>query len=420
MNIHLPTIFVMTGFVTVIAGLLLLFSWLRDRSIVSLAIWGVSFLIMSVGGTLAILGDLIPDFFSIGVSSTLGLVAYGLIWCAARSFEDRKPIYPLAFSGAVVWVLLCQFDVVYQSQHVRIVFTTAAAALYTLLAAAEYLRPRDKALVSRWPAIVLLLIQCVIWIFRIVFVEQMPFPAGIQPYDPNFFPIGAFAMLINNFCLSFLIVNMAKERAELRQRETASVDALTGISNRRTFLDAGRRVLQQTLASNQPAAVLALDLDFFKKINDTFGHQFGDHVLCAFCETVSQSLRPDDFFARMGGEEFVCLLPGASAETAFAVAERIRASFEGHRVRNGGHVANSTVSIGIAVAQDLPTDLESLLASADHALYQAKALGRNRVEQAYMKPIEGLARCNEQVPATAETAPSVQPSMWPGKTAERA
>lgn len=408
MHIDLPTMFAMTAFVTVVAGFLLLFSWLQDRSITSLALWGLSFFILAVGGMLAVLRGHIPDVLAIGVGNSLGILAYGLMWCGARSFEDRAPNYVIAFGGAAIWVALCQIDAVYESQYARIMFTTAAGAAYTFLAAAEYLRPRDKALVSRWPAIVLLMIHGTVCLLRLALADKLPFPAGTLPYDPSYFPFGSFAMLVNNFCMAFLIVNMAKERAELRQRESAQVDALTGIPNRRAFLDTGERVLQRTLAAGQPAAVLILDLDFFKKINDTFGHQSGDRVLCAFCETASETLRPNDLFARMGGEEFACLLPGASLDNAMAVAERIRASFEGRRVRVGTQVSTSTVSIGIAMANGIGADLGALLASADHALYQAKAKGRNRVEQA---PQFGPREEKKSTEAAESSSPPLQPAM---------
>ncbi|MGZ5854223.1 MAG: GGDEF domain-containing protein, partial [Xanthobacteraceae bacterium] len=93
MHIDLPTMFAMTAFVTVVAGFLLLFSWLQDRSITSLALWGLSFLILAIGGVLAVLREHIPDVFSVGAGNSLGILAYGLMWCAARSFEDRAPKY---------------------------------------------------------------------------------------------------------------------------------------------------------------------------------------------------------------------------------------------------------------------------------------------------------------------------------------
>jgi diguanylate cyclase (GGDEF)-like protein len=422
MHIDLPTMYTMTAFVTVVAGLLLLFSWLQDRSITSLALWGISFLAISAGGELALMRGNIPDFLSVLLGNSLAMAAYGLMWCAARSFEDRKPNYLLAFTGSAIWIVLCQFETIYASQYMRILFTTAVAATYTFLAAAEYLRPRDKALVSRWPAIILLIFHGVVCVIRLALIDVLPFPAGTLPYDPAYVPLGAFTMLINNFCLSFLIVNMAKERAELRQRETAQVDALTGVPNRRTFLDIGERVLQRTLAEGQPVAVLILDLDFFKNINDTFGHQSGDRVLCAFCDTATDALRPNDLFARMGGEEFACLLPGASEGNALAVAERIRGGFEGRRTHVGAHVSMSTVSIGVAMAQDIGADLGSLLAAADRALYLAKANGRNRIERA--RPAV-MGETKPQADCTAPdreriSSPPIQPATPVAETVTQA
>jgi diguanylate cyclase (GGDEF)-like protein len=409
MHIDLPTIFSMTAFVTVVAGMLLLFSWLQDRSITSLALWGVSFLAFSLGGTLAIFRGGLPDVFTTGVGNSLAIAAYGLMWSAARSFEDRPPNYIFAFAGAGLWIVLCQFDTIYQSPYARILYTTAAAATYTFLAAAEYLHPRDRALVSRWPAIVLLMLHGTICLGRIALIEMLPAPAGTLPYDPTYIPYGAFALLVNNVCLAFLIVNMTKERAELRQRETAQIDALTGVPNRRTFLYAAERLMQRTLAEGQPVAVLVLDLDFFKSINDTFGHQSGDRVLCAFCDTATDALRPNDLFARMGGEEFACLLPGASEENALAVAERIRAGFEGRRAHVGANVPTSTVSIGIAMTQGLGRDLRTLLDAADRALYQAKANGRNRIERA--PPASGGAVVAPAAYRSPDSAPPLAPQI---------
>jgi diguanylate cyclase (GGDEF)-like protein len=381
MHIDQPTMFAITAFVTVVSGLLLLFSWLQDRKVTTLAFWGTGFLVVAAGGVLALLRGPLPDFLSISVGNPLFIAGYGLMWCGARAFEGRRPLYFAAFAGAGVWILLCQIDAIAESTYVRIVFTTAVAAGYVLLTASEYWRARDKQLQSRWPAIVLLLAFAAMCLGRIALADVLASPAGTQPYDPNRIPLGAFAMLAINFCMAFLIVNMVKERAERAQRQNALVDPLTGVANRRAFFERGERLLSRVVAEGQPAAVLVLDLDLFKKINDTFGHQAGDRVLCAFCETAEDTLRPNDLFGRMGGEEFACLLPGASIENALAVAERIRANFEGSRVP-GTQVSTSTVSIGVAMANDVGNDLEVLLAAADHALYQAKANGRNRVERA--------------------------------------
>src|SRR5690606_7054310 len=110
-------------------------------------------------------------------------------------------------------------------------------------------------------------------------------------------------------------------------------------------------------------------------------HQVGDRVLCTFCDTAMAVIRPTDLVGRLGGEEFACLLPGATAAEALRVAERIRDDFERrHADQPEGHVA--TVSVGVATTGEGEADLTALMAAADRALYRAKANGRNRVERA--------------------------------------
>ena len=122
------------------------------------------------------------------------------------------------------------------------------------------------------------------------------------------------------------------------------------------------------------------DLDRFKSINDRYGHQAGDEVLTAFCRLATSHLRPSDLFGRIGGEEFASLLPDTGRQDAIWLAERVRAAFEAASHNVGEHIFSSTVSIGVAIADDGHSDLSALLNAADQALYRAKALGRNRVE----------------------------------------
>ena len=134
-------------------------------------------------------------------------------------------------------------------------------------------------------------------------------------------------------------------------------------------------------------AVLLLDLDNFKAINDRFGHAIGDRVLQMFAEVGSGCMRRYDIFGRLGGEEFAALLVDTSRERALAVAEQIRSSFvEVTGVVEGKPVV-ATVSIGVVISYDAVLDLSALLAQADHALYRAKDNGRNRIEIASIELI---------------------------------
>lgn len=375
-----PTVFGIISIVGTTGGLLLLFSWLQDRSVVALVLWGVAFILVSTGCVLAVTSHSVPMLLYVGPPLTLS--AYGLMWCAARVFEGRRANYPLAFAGALGWLAALQVDGFADDIALRMRTASLMIAAYALMIASEFWRARDKELMSRWPAIVLMLLHAGCFVARTILIEILPFPAGTSTQAIPWFPVGALATLLHNFCLTFLVVNMVKERAELGQRRTALLDPLTGVANRRAFMDLGERSLRRAVAAGQPVALLLLDLDQFKQINDTFGHQTGDRVLCTFCDTATAALRPTDVFGRLGGEEFACLLPGASATEALAIAERIRSSFERRKASESMEHRASTVSVGVATTQDVGGDLTALMGAADRGLYQAKANGRNRVERA--------------------------------------
>lgn len=193
-------------------------------------------------------------------------------------------------------------------------------------------------------------------------------------------PIGMFEALFYSFGAAFILLTMAKERAENRHKRAAFIDPLTGVPNRRGFFERAARILARCKDEHAPVMVLLFDLDHFKSINDTFGHQAGDDILVAFCRAAQARLGPDDVFARLGGEEFVCLLPAVGQATVYAIADRIRSDFEmTNCVIKGGDVG-ATVSVGMASSAEAGSELTSLLGAADKALYQAKAKGRNRVE----------------------------------------
>ena len=173
-------------------------------------------------------------------------------------------------------------------------------------------------------------------------------------------------------------------------RELAETDSLTSLPNRRAFMERAEALLAYDKRAGQPSAVLMLDIDFFKQINDSFGHQFGDNVLVTIGETLKATLRASDLVARFGGEEFAVLLPGTPMAAAGEVAEKVRHAIETLPLEQAGDVASFTsragsdasparltVSIGLADAGE--NGLMAALRAADEALYEAKAAGRNRV-----------------------------------------
>lgn len=170
----------------------------------------------------------------------------------------------------------------------------------------------------------------------------------------------------------------AIERAAVAQR-LANTDPLTGLANRRSTFDWLDRLLVGCSEAGEPLSVLMFDIDRFKRINDTLGHQIGDEVLCRVAELARRELRAEDLLGRIGGEEFICLLPGITAPVAAILAERLRRA-----VANGTGSDNlpvATISIGVAVYRSGDT-AHDMIARADAALYGAKEAGRNQVREA--------------------------------------
>jgi diguanylate cyclase (GGDEF)-like protein len=199
------------------------------------------------------------------------------------------------------------------------------------------------------------------------------------------------------FLLSTILVSVIAQRHRLAQEQKdylaiqqhqvllqqaqilAATDPLTGLYNRRQFFTLGAYELQHARRLNKPLAVLAIDIDYFKRINDTHGHLVGDEILRAAATAFQASLRQEDTLARIGGDEFMVLLPATDVYEAASVAERIRLAMQSPAIQTTRMPSQVTVSVGVApLTADIP-DLDALLLRTDEALYAAKRAGRARV-----------------------------------------
>lgn len=171
-----------------------------------------------------------------------------------------------------------------------------------------------------------------------------------------------------------------RHAAEKKLVELASRDELTGLFNRRYFMEQSGRQFDTFLRSGRGFSLLMLDIDYFKVINDTYGHGIGDEALKAFSSVCMRCLRSIDIMGRLGGEEFAVLLPDTDQEFALTIAERIRYAVEFSVTDIGCNIPPMTVSIGVATVKIGTVSFEETLREADQALYQAKDRGRNRVE----------------------------------------
>lgn len=187
---------------------------------------------------------------------------------------------------------------------------------------------------------------------------------------------------------SVVVFQDITERRRLEQQlvEQARFDALTGLANRRYLLEAMQQEHARIQRHHRAAVVIMADLDHFKRINDEFGHACGDEILKAFAELMRSTLRKTDFIGRLGGEEFVMLLPETGITQAQVVAERLRKAVERYVHPSTQGSVHFTVSLGLTQLDAHLADIDMALAHADTALYQAKQKGRNRIEVYSAKP----------------------------------
>ncbi|MEC4812279.1 MAG: diguanylate cyclase [Scytonema sp. PMC 1069.18] len=169
-------------------------------------------------------------------------------------------------------------------------------------------------------------------------------------------------------------------------KKLASTDPLTGVWNRRYLFTLAEQELNRAQRYDRPFAVLIIDIDHFKRINDTYGHTVGDEAIVFMSQTVLNCLRKVDSFGRLGGEEFMALLPETDTDAAFLVAERIREMIENIVIPARGKQVTMTVCIGVASYTFGNDTVDFIIQRADEALYQAKNQGRNRVVANTYKP----------------------------------
>jgi len=383
--IDLQTLFAVVVFLSATGGLLLLFCWMQNRDTPALAFWGTGYLLGAVAAAMLGSGGT-GNALVICISNALLCGAYGVMWGGSRSFEGRRVRAPLIAAGAAIWIAAFQLESFRASPPSCVVLVSFIQAGYALLAARELWYARDRELISRWPTLALVVGHAGFLLARIPFATVVASSAAAgQPRSAVVLVMAAEALFVN-FCLPFLRVAMSKERSELEQRKAALTDSLTGVANRRAFFDLGARLLARTIADRRQAALLLFDLDRFKEVNDTAGHEA---LLRAFARLVAGSVRRGDLFSRVGGEEFACLVPNVSMEEALQIAERLRAAFG--LMRFPGVAACATVSVGIAMTTSACRTLPALMATADRALYRAKAEGRNRVAPAPLVMLENSA-----------------------------
>ncbi|MFZ2100087.1 MAG: GGDEF domain-containing protein [Oricola sp.] len=381
MNLDPLTLMVPGIITTGLAAIMLFGFWWRYRDTTALLWWGASKFVTASTIALVTAGFALEAPALISAGGWLGTLSAPLVWGGVRRFNRLPVSWPLIAAAPLAYVSTLMLPHGLDGRIWSAAIGFAAWVIYLWAAVWTLWRTRAEPLVARWPLMGFFGLHASIYAGATVGVLAgnlaLDRPASVN----SWFGLVHFETILYAMGTAFFMVLLCRERVEIGYIAAARIDPLTGTSNRGAFFDTGRRLLDRCRREQAPLSLIMFDLDRFKAINDTHGHQMGDRILSDFADTVRQSLRPNDLFGRYGGEEFVVVLPGASIETAAVIAERVRSIFAGGNEFIDGKPVRATVSAGVATAVS-NAPLEDVIAAADQAMYIAKRAGRNRVERA--------------------------------------
>ena len=343
-------------------------------SVRGLGWWAMGLLGIFFGTLLAAHQDGMPTMLTVAVARLTLLTSLFLIYGGTRHFFGQRIHFkrwmPVLLTAAVLQVV---FTHAYPSYHGRLLVANMVSGSIFLAQAWTLWRHAKPTFATRLCLSVSLL-MVLIQLMRSVTSFVMPLGDSVFDMDPLNL-IYVVSLIFSILLYSVGIVLMVSERLRAELEHLATRDSLTGALNRRQMKESFETELLRCHRQHRSMGLLLMDLDHFKTINDTYGHQAGDQVLVDFVAELNGLLRQSDQVARFGGEEFAVLLPDTSPHEALAAAERIRAASAAPK--NG---PSCTVSVGVTHNLADTDTLDTLLARADAALYRAKAKGRNQVE----------------------------------------
>ena len=351
-----------------------------ERGTRALKLWGWSLLIFGAGLALLALRGRVPDFVGIPLADTIVFAAAIPMLRSVRSFnaEPSADVTGWMIVG-LGFVLISFWTIAVPDQVARIAAFSAIIALQYFRIARYLFNTLPKH--GRQSQV---FTAGVIAIFSASSAVRAILTLTHERIDDFFVPSNLQSTSMLGYIVLYLAATLGIMWMEIQRLETdlvrlATIDGLTGVLNRRAFLDASEREISRCARSGETFGFAMFDLDFFKRVNDSHGHTAGDKALRLFADTLCSTVRAHDLLGRYGGEEFALLLPGIDKNAAVEIVERCRQAIGRENIEHKGHSIKVTVSAGVAAFGEDGSDLETLIMAADTALYQAKAFGRNCV-----------------------------------------
>lgn len=399
-----PTMLVMIILSSLVtAGGMAVVGWGRQDDGVRL--WALGLLLNAVTHLLFALRGRIPDLLSVVVGNAVLVGVYLSMLAAVLQFQGRA--LPRRLTLALPLLMAGCMALLLDSYSARVVVAgLLLCALNLWLLSCLIARWKTMGGRGAWLVVGALGFQPLVFALRIGLVgisswmgAELMQSSAVQTLTF----MSTFAVVL---VASMGFVFMARDRADEDNRRLAAVDSLTGVANRRAVIAALDRDVARSIRTHEPMALMMVDIDHFKNVNDRYGHPVGDKVLCSVAEVLRERVRSQDLVGRYGGEEFMVLLPDTMAKGGYLLAQQLCEAVQALRLEHEGQPIPVTVSIGVYGGRLQPGDhWDMLISAADRALYEAKDRGRNRVEV-----VEALRRPASLV--TANSGPETQPALF--------
>ncbi|SHM05923.1 GGDEF domain-containing protein [Roseibium suaedae] len=380
MKLDVFTVFVFLSGMCFIAGCVMLMAWRISNTSRGLLLWSVSFFVRACAIPLLMLREKIPNVLSIDVANTLLMIGLGISWYGSRLLVGRRGRISVMAAPAILWLLACQIPAFYAETAYRVIYFAVVSSLYSALIGFEFLRSglrgKSRGMRLRKSLGIVFLAISAMYLGRCAATIY----SGVPDNPMNGGNLVGITLFITIFWVAggtIVWLSIYFEDYILSLKHDAEHDAVTNGPNRRALMTRGEMLLAQNL--ERETGVLVFDLDYFKQVNDLYGHHAGDSVLREFSQLMRDNMRSVDLFGRLGGEEFAAVLPGVSPLRMSQIADRLRQTVQDHKFILKGQMISITTSIGMVHTSTAGHDLEALLIKADDALYQAKGTGRNRI-----------------------------------------
>ncbi len=383
------TLFIVLVSVFLIQAVALLQTWWQNREEIGLRDWAIAAIFISLGSFLSALAlHMLPSavtamqyqFITLlrETGNAMGIAGWFMIWIGVRHFYKLSApayVYVGLFSFLMVTIMM-QENIFDLPAGWRVFCVSVVIAFFAGMTLYEFLKQHVLNSAVLLMITAMLFFTSAIWLLRgltvIGFIDL-----GIE--EKLLSVLSLYDGIVASVSLTVSMILLTNQRIHEHLNALAIKDPLTGTLNRRAFFEYSEQLLADRNRNHENFALCIIDLDYFKKINDTHGHPIGDLVLKKFAQLAHTVLREGDLFGRYGGEEFVILLRRSSEAEAHQIIERLRDRWSKETIVASETTLTATFSAGIShISDTFKYDLENLLERADNALYKAKNDGRNK------------------------------------------